>query len=95
MSDWCGRGGITGRGLISLILLRCCTVLVVLDLEGWEKSVGVGAEIEASEVGSALIPVAHVKWCSNCNHPLFWHSPNTDCQGFPSILSSIRHLIAA
>lgn len=77
------------------ILLRCCTVLVVLDLEGWEQSAGVGAEIEATEVGSALIQIVHVKWCTNCDHPLSRHSPHTDCQGFPSVLSSVHRLIAA
>lgn len=77
------------------ILLRCCTVLAVLDLDGWEQSQGVGAEIEAAEVGSALIPIIHVKWCTNCDHPLSWHNPRTGCRGFPSVLSSVRHLIAA
>lgn len=31
------------------ILTRCCTIMAVIPLLGWEESVGVGAELKAAE----------------------------------------------
>lgn len=70
------------------ILLSCCSILVVLELDGWEQSQGVRAEIEAAEVGSTLIPVAHVKWCE-CGTLLSYHDHSRVCPCSPLILHEV------
>lgn len=74
------------------ILLNCCSILAILELDGWKESEGVNSEIlEASLLGR--IPIAYIKWCSNCSCRLIDHSPTSSCIGYPSVISSVRHLV--
>lgn len=52
------------------ILTCCCTHLVVLCMEGWEKSVGVKAEIRAA--GETGLLLTYVSLC-RCGKPLRKH----------------------
>lgn len=58
------------------ILTSCCTHLVVLCMEGWDRSEGVRAEIEAAgEVCGGLLlglPLTYVSLCQ-CGKPLREH----------------------
>lgn len=82
------------------ILLNCCSMLVVLELDGWRESQGVQAEIRAAsgvmepEPVVSVLPVVGVRWCTECSGRLEHHNPHTTCKGYPSVMQAIRHLIA-